>query len=246
MDWFENEDFWRECYPAMFPPDRFAVADEQVDQVLTLARFGGRTVLDLCCGPGRHSCAFAQRGCNVTGVDRSPFLLERARQRAAEVGVEVEWVLEDMRRFRRPEAFDLACSMFTSFGYFTGEAEELQVLRNVAESLKAGGVFVIDVLSKERLARVYQSAMCTELSDGSSMLQRPQVVDDWTRVRNEWTLFKDGHCRTFHFEHFVYSGRELKDRLLACGFESVKLFGDLAGAPYGIDAARLIAVARKA
>jgi SAM-dependent methyltransferase len=246
VDWFEDEDFWRECYPMMFPPERFAASDEQVEQALSLAKPLGRAALDLCCGPGRHSCALAQRGFAVTGVDRSAFLLQHARERAAGMGVEVEWVNEDMRRFRRPAAFDLACSMFTSFGYFTSDAEELQVLRNVAESLRPGGVFVMELLGKERLARVYQDAHCIDLPDGSSMLQRHQILDDWTRVRNEWTLIKDGRCRTFRFEHFVYSGRELKDRLLASGFESVQLFGDLAGAPYGIEAMRLVAVARKA
>ena len=47
------------------------------------------------------------------------------------------------------------------------------------------------------------------------------------------------------FEHTIYSGRELKDRLLHCGFGSVQLYGSLAGAPYDQDAARLVAVARK-
>ncbi|HEV3317940.1 MAG TPA: methyltransferase type 11, partial [Candidatus Angelobacter sp.] len=62
---------------------------------------------------------------------------------------------------------------------------------------------------------------------------------------SEWILIKDGHTRSFNFEHTVYSGRELKDRLLSCGFEQVQLFGDLQGAPYNLDALRLIAVARK-
>src|ERR1700736_5314196 len=116
MQWFENEDFWRELYPYMFPADRFAAAHEQVDQVLALSGSSGRRVLDLCCGPGRHAVDFAQRGFEVTGVDGSPFLLGKARERAVEAGIAVEWVLEDMRRFRRPAAFDLACSLFTSFG----------------------------------------------------------------------------------------------------------------------------------
>src|SRR6266446_3637483 len=182
MPWFENEDFWRILYPYMFPVERFSAASEQVSQIVALTKFSGRTVLDLCCGPGRHAVEFAQRGFNVTGVDRSPFLLDRARERASEAGVTVEFVAEDMRRFRRPSSFDLACNLFTSFGYFENADEDLQVLRNIHESLKPGGVFVIDVISKERLARVWQNAICTELHDGSTLLQRPQVRDDWTRI----------------------------------------------------------------
>lgn len=245
MEWFEDETFWRELYAYMFPPERISAAASQVEQVLLLAHLSGGAVLDLCCGPGRHAVEFARRGFTVTGVDRSPFLLERARERAAESGVTVEWVLEDMRRFERASAFNLACSLFTSFGYFEREEEDLEVLRHVHRSLKPGGALVLEMLGKERLARVYQPTVCTEFPDGALLLQRHEVRSDWSRIRNEWMLLKDGRYRTFHFEHTIYSGRELKERLLASGFAEVQLFGDLEGAPYGVDAARLVAVARK-
>src|SRR5437773_5500468 len=118
MEWFENETLWRELYPYVFSLERLAAAESQVAAILALTGVTGGAVLDLCCGPGRHAVEFARRGFRVTGVDRSPFLLERAMERASESAVEVEWVLDDMREFRRPAAFDLACNLFTSFGYF--------------------------------------------------------------------------------------------------------------------------------
>lgn len=245
MEWFENEDFWRELYPYMFPAERFLAAREQVDQILTLSGCSRGKVLDLCCGPGRHAVEFAKHGLEVTGVDGSAFLLDRARERARDAGVPVEWVHEEMRRFRHPSAFDLACSLFTSFGYFADETDDLRVLRNVRESLRDGGVFVIDVISKERVARNWKDSLVTEFPDGALLLQRPQVRNDWSRLENEWVLVKDGRSRSFRFEHTIYSGRELKDRLVACGFEHVQLYGDLAGSCYGVDAQRLVAVARK-
>jgi SAM-dependent methyltransferase len=245
MEWFQDEEFWRELYPYMFPAERFAAAAEQVDQILALAGCSGGKVLDLCCGPGRHAVEFAKRDWEVTGVDGSSFLLDRARERAREAGMPVEWVQEDMRSFRRPAAFDLACSVFTSFGYFADEKEDLLVLQNVRESLRDGGVFVIDVIGKERLARNWQDTLVTEFADGSLLLQRPRVLQDWTRVQNEWILVKDGRSRIFRFEHTIYSGRELKDRLTASGFLDVKLYGSLEGDEYGLDARRLVVVARK-
>src|SRR5579862_2303644 len=245
MEWFEDEEFWRELYPYMFPVERFAAAPEQVSQIVALSGCGGGKVLDLCCGPGRHAVEFAKRAWEVTGVDGSSFLLDRARERGREADVAVEWVQEDMRRFRRQAAFDLACSVFTSFGYFEDEEDDLRVLRNVQESLREGGVFVIDVISKERLARNWQDALVTEFADGSLLLQRPRVRADWSRVQNEWILVKDGRSRSFRFDHTLYSGRELKDRLRACGFQDVKLYGNLEGGEYGLEARRLVAVARK-
>jgi SAM-dependent methyltransferase len=245
MGWFENEDFWREFYPFMFSDERFAATPDEVTRILALIQCTGGSVLDLCCGPGRHSVELARRGFQVTGVDRSPFLLAKARELAAASGASVEWVEQDMRNFARPATFDLALSLFTSFGYFEDEQDDLRVLRNIHQSLKENGVMIIEVLGKERLARVWKDTMCNELADGSLIFQRPQIHDDWTRIRSEWTLVKDARSRTFTFEHTIYSGRELKDRLMNCGFKQVQLFGDIQGSPYGLDAQRLIAVARK-
>jgi SAM-dependent methyltransferase len=134
-----------------------------------------------------------------------------------------------MRSFVRPATFDLACNLFTSFGYFKDEQDDLRVLRNLHQSLKDTGVLVIEALGKERLARTWQNAIGAELADGSLIVQRPQVRDNWCRISSEWTLIKDGRARSFTFEHSIYSGRELKDRLLSCGFQQAQLFGDLEG-----------------
>ena len=245
MEWFENDDFWRDFYPYMFSAERFAAAPEEVNRIMALTGRSNGSVQDLCCGPGRHSVEFARKGFQVTGVDQSTYLLDRAREHASATGVSIEWVREDMRNFVRPNSFDLACNMFTSFGYFKEEEENLRVLRNLYQSLKANGVLIIEALGKERLARVWLNAQCTDLPDGSMLVQRPKLRDDWTRIASEWTLIKEGRARSFNFEHTVYSGRELKESLLNAGYNRVQLFGSLQGAPYDLEAIRLIAVAHK-
>lgn len=145
-----------------------------------------------------------------------------------------------------PAAFDLAYCLWTSFGYFDDDRDDLRTLRNVYESLSTGGVFVIEVLGKEVYARLRQNAFCEKLPDGSLLLQRAEVVADWTRVRDEWVFIQDERAKSFHVEFTIYSGRELRDRLLEAGFTSVKLHGDLEGKPYGAEASRLVAVAGKA
>jgi SAM-dependent methyltransferase len=216
-----------------------------VEQILTLTAFRGHNVLDLCCGPGRHAIAFARRGFKVTGVDRSPFLLERARERAAEAAVDLTWIGEDMRHFRMPESFDLVCNMYSSFGYFEEDGDNHRVLSNARDSLTPDGVLIMEMLGKERAARVWRDVLCAEYEDGALLVQRPQVRGDWSRIHNQWIVLKDGRYRSFKFEHSIYSGRELKDLLNKNGFADVRLYGDFAGAPYDADATRLIAVARK-
>jgi SAM-dependent methyltransferase len=159
--------------------------------------------------------------------------------------VSLELVQADMREFRRPGVYDLALSLFTSFGYFEAPADDVLVLRNVRASLRPRGVFVMDMFGKECLARNFQRTRSRTLADGALLIERCEIVDDWTRADNEWILLRgDRVVRIWRFRLTVYSGLELRDRLHEAGFADVSLHGDLEGAPYGLDSTRLVAVAR--
>jgi len=244
-NWFEDEGLWSSTYRFMFPATSFDQAVEHADQIADLSGVHNGALLDLCCGPGRYAVPLALRGFSVTGVDRTSFLLDRARDYAVEKGAAIEWVLEDMRHFIRADSFDLAINMFTSFGYFDDPAENMGVLRNVHASLKRQGVFMIDVAGKEILARIFESTGSKELQDDSLIVQRRRVTDDWSRMENEWLIIRDGSTRTLRLRHWIYSGRELREMLEAAGFSSVTIHGDLDGSPYNQLAKRLVAVARK-
>src|SRR4029453_2527146 len=240
-EWFDNDSFWRELYDWMFFEERFRLAEAQLDKLLALTDPAGKSVLDLCCGPGRFSIPLAQRGLSVTGVDRTKYLLDKARARARAAKVKVQWVRQDMRDFVRAGAFDLGNCMYTSFGYFDDKSEDVVVLNNLFASLRPGGVCLIDVLSKERLARIFQPTVSDTLPDGTMLVQRHEIFDDWTRIRNEWLLIRKNKSSRFTFHHTVYSGQELRDRMEHVGF-AVRLYGSLDGTDYGPNAERLIAV----
>lgn len=251
--WYEREEFWRDLYPYMFDDKRLTAGAEQVAQLLELTGLNAankrdtRNVLDMCCGPGRHSVALAARGWSVTGVDRTPFLLNKARERADAARVQVEFVEQDMRDFRRLDSFDLALSLFTSFGYFVTEEEELQVLRNLHDSLRPGGLAVIDVKGKEGLARHFRPSNCDSYDDGTMLVQRHRILAEFTRMEQDWILVgADDRVRRHTFGHFLYSGRELRDLLQIAGFSAVQLYGGFDGSEYGREAHRLVAVAHKA
>src|SRR5262245_16363667 len=164
--WFEDESFWSELYPFMFPEERFHLSEEQIEKILTLVGYKEGAVLDLCCGPERHSLALARRGIQVTAVDRSEFLLRKAKEEAAKLNLEIEFVSDDMRQFLRSDSFSLILNMFTSFGYFDDKEDDLKVLQNAYRSLKPRGTILIELLGKEPLARRYLATISTELGDG--------------------------------------------------------------------------------
>lgn len=243
-DWFADDAFWEAFHPVMFPEAGYAGAEEQVAALLELAGRPEGAVLDLACGPGRHAIALARRGFTVTGVDRSAFLLAKARERSRAAGLDVEWVEADMGDFVRPGAFHLALNLATSFGYFPTAEENQRVLRGVHASLAPGGVFVIELTAKEVLARIYQPTRSRDVP-GGIIVQRQQVVEAWSQMANEWLVIDPEGVKSFRFQHWIYSAQELKEMLLAASFESVRLFGDFSGAAYGPDSGRLVACARK-
>lgn len=150
LPWYEEDDFWETMAPTMFTQQRWEDTPTEVEQVITLLGVEpGAHVLDLCCGVGRHSLELARRGFCVTGVDRTQPYLDRASKQAEAEGLEVEFVHSDMRTFCRPDAFHAVVNLFTSFGYFEDPEDDRQVVLNVYRSLKAGGVFLVEMMGKE-------------------------------------------------------------------------------------------------
>jgi SAM-dependent methyltransferase len=246
-EWYADERFWQAFYPFLFGEKRFDEARTQVEPLVgALELAGDESILDLCCGPGRFTVPLALRGFAVTGVDRSPFLLGKAREHAAGQNADVEWVQQDMREFSRPGAFDVVLNLFTSFGYFEDENEDLAVLRNMHASLVPGGKLLMDLSSKEWVGKVFQPVHAEEVEDGSILVERHRIEDGWERIVNEWILIRGESVERFHFTHRLYSGRELRDRLDTAGFTDVRLMGGLDGRPFDHEAERLVVLARRA
>lgn len=242
--WFENDSFWREGYRFMFSDDAFRAASDQVEQIINLTGVGVGHVLDLGCGPGRHAVPLALKGLKVTAVDASPFLLGKAKEYAKESNVTIDFVQADMRAFSRPDSFNLAVSMFSSFGYFADRSDDRRVAVNLHNSLRSGGLALIDVMSKELTGR-FKDTWVTE-AENVTKVERHEIIDNWTRIKSEWLLIRDGSVQRFEYCVRIYSGQELIDLLRDVGFGDVMLYGDLNGLSYGPSARRLIAVARRA
>lgn len=243
--WHEDDAFWIARDRFMFSPQARERAIADLEHVVTFLQIAtGAAVLDMCCGPGRHCIELARRGYRVTAVDRTAAYLDQARRLADEAGVNVDVVQDDMRCFCRPDGFDAAVNLFTSFGYFDDPAEDRQVLVNLHRSLKAGGRLVMDMMGKEILARVFQPRTWEE-QDGVLLAAERHVERDWSwmKVRE---IYMDGTRREERtFEHRLYSAAELKGLLLNVGFAEVRVFGSMDGVPYDQHARRLVAVARK-
>lgn len=246
--WFEDDTLWESVESFLFSQFRSSeITVREAEQILTLVHPPqGAAVLDLCCGPGRHSLEFARRGFQVTGVDRTARYLETARGAATREGLTVEFVQEDMRHFHRPDAFDLALNLFSSFGYFEDGTEDLRVLRHLHISLKPGGQVLLEMAGKEPLARMFQPRTWHRHAERDEYLLEERLVQEgWSWIENHWIWIHGPEQKVFTFGIRLYSGAELRALLSAAGFSTVQLYGSLAGTPYDQTAQRLVAVATK-
>ena len=123
-------------------------AQKFMDNLLTLLHPKSQEkILDLACGKGRHSRYLNQKGYDVTGIDLSEQSIRYARKYENE---RLHFDVHDMRVVYKPETFDFILNLFTSFGYFDNETENVVALCAAAKSLKHGGKMVIDFMNTNR------------------------------------------------------------------------------------------------
>ncbi len=244
-EWFDDDSFWENFAGYMFSPERLAATGAEVDRMISLlGTTSGARILDLCCGPGRHSLEFARRGFLVTGVDRTRSYLDKARTSAGAQQLVVEFVDSDMRDFARPDTFDGAINFFTAFGYFDDPNDDLKVARNLCDSLKPGARLIIDVVGKEIIARDFRARDFNRRGN-EIVLEERRVLEGWKRLDCKWTMFQGDARHESRLSMRLYSGAELEALLLKAGFAKVDLYGSLNSSAYDQTAERLIGVATK-
>ncbi len=105
-------------------------------------------ILDLPCGEGRHAVQIHKLGFQVQGMDLSKTLIDRAKLKETEG---LSFKVHDMRRAIPKETFDLVLNLYTSFGYFKTETEDLKMLNSIHAGLKKGGTMVLDFLNMNKV-----------------------------------------------------------------------------------------------
>lgn len=102
-------------------------------------------ILDLACGKGRHAKYLSKLGYNVTGVDLSPTSIQFAKRYEND---RLHFDVHDMS-LPYPKKFDAVFNLFTSFGYFKNEDDNLKTIKAIKSELKPNGCGVIDFLNSE-------------------------------------------------------------------------------------------------
>jgi ubiquinone/menaquinone biosynthesis C-methylase UbiE len=240
------KNWWRSFFSplagkVMFEP-RMDRSGAEVDAVLRRTRTRpGASILDLACGTGRHTLIFAQKGYDVVGLDYSqPYLREaREKLRNSKRGIRCRFVRGDMRyasRYVGRDAFDLAVSLYNSFGYFDRRSDDRRMLREVFRVLRPGGAFVINTLRESGVRRRFK----TPLNVGHEPVKNVFALDDarydaaHRRTISNWVIVdarkRRARIERLRFGQNVYSHAALKALLRAAGFRIERAWGALDGA----------------
>jgi SAM-dependent methyltransferase len=241
-DWFERS--FREDYLLVYKHRDEASADAEISNMLAHLPIPptGR-VLDLCCGSGRHSRALARRGYEVVGVDLSPVLLELAQEQ--NVYPNLAFYQYDMRDIPFEAEFDIVVNLFTSFGYFSSDAENAKVVANMAKALKQGGEVVIDYLNPAYV-KAHLVPQSTRETNGLLIDERRWIEDGFVKKQITVRDVESAEPRQYMEQVRLYEAGEMRLMLERAGFGKIQMFGDYTYAPYREeDSQRMIFYASK-
>jgi ubiquinone/menaquinone biosynthesis C-methylase UbiE len=223
-------------YGTWLTPELDELQTELVWRLLELEP--GAELLDVACGHGRIAHRLAERGARVTGLDADPFFLATAR----EAGSGADFVEGDMRSLPFSDAsFDAALLWFTSFGYFDDDGNRA-VLRELRRVLRPGGRAAVDVQNLPRLLATFQRQ--SFVRRGADVMLDEHVFDEEARmIETSRTYIRGGNVREIHYRVRCFMPDELREWLLAAGFDEVELRGN-EGEPLPPESRRVIAVGR--
>lgn len=216
------------------------------------------TILDLACGYGRLSVPLAQEGYRVIGFDFSEYLLNIAKNKAKEAGLDVSFVKGDMRDLHFRNEFDAIINIFTSFGYFGNVKDDLAVLRGVQRGLKGGGYFLMDLANSPRkMSWLYEngdidretgelvSEHSETLSNGLTVNRMERLDVGTLRWQMKTSWLEKGEERSYRTNVRMYFLAELRQLIKESDLSVEQVYGDFDASPYQADSRRILILSRK-
>ena len=185
-------------------------------------------ILDVGCGTGRHAIELSKRGYNVTGIDLSESQLKRAKEKAAENNLTIDFQRQDARSLPFNNEFDVAI-MLCGGGFSLMETDEMnfEILKNVTKSLKPQAKFIFNAPNglfplHNNVDEFYASAAV----EGNSICKN-STFDLMTFRDHNTVEFEDddGNKKTLECNERYYVPCEITWMLKSLGYTIIDIFG---------------------
>lgn len=197
-------------------------------------------VLDVACGKGRHSIYLNKKGLDVTGFDLSAESIAHNKQFEND---SLEFYRHDMRHVFRVNYFDYVLNLFSSFGYFDSEHDNLRCMQANATALKKNGIFVMDYFNAAKI-RKNGNQQHQVLVNGIKFLITKTIVD--SQVIKKISFEDKG--KKFQFEEHVwlFSAEKFQEYFRKAGLKVTGMYGNYSLDPYDENTSeRLILIGTK-
>lgn len=194
-------------------------------------------ILELCCGTGRLTLPIAQAGYKICGVDYTPSMLEQAKAKAAEAGLEINFIEADIRTLDLQEKFDLIFIPFNSIHHLYRNEDLFKTLECVKKHLKEEGLFLLDCFNPD-IRYIVESEKGQKViaeyttGDGREILIRQTMrYENATQInRIEWHYFINGEFHSIqNLDMRLFFPQELDSYLKCAGFNIIHKFGSFVG-----------------
>ena len=204
---------------------------EQWSQYLikTLSAYPLDTGLDVGCGGGYFTRALQRHGYQMTGMDVSTEMLDKAQRTAFSEGVRSEYILGDVSKGKIARKYSFVTAINDCFNYV--EKGRLKTaLKNVYGALKKGGIFLFDVSSEKKFREKFMDAVNVDDRDDVTYFSFARLDGEVATL--DVTLYvkgKDGKYERFDEQHvqYVYTEAELSAALEEIGFTVLRVEGHL-------------------
>ncbi len=229
-------EWWRKLFNALYVKTDGDVVENsentrrEVDFIMSAAAIQPHsTILDLCCGQGRHCIELARRGFkNVNGVDRSRYLIRLAKKRAQNEGLQVVFKEGDARNPRLPEnTFDCVAIMGNSFGYFSNKKDDEKVLTMVGKILRPSGQIVLDITDGAYMAEHFDRRSWEWIDEHHFVCRERSISQDGDRLISREVIVHDesGVIADQFYAERLYTRDGITRLLEKCGFRNVRHHG---------------------
>ena len=190
-------------------------------------------ILDVGCGTGRHAIELTQRGYRVTGVDLAESQLGRAREKARDQHLCIEFLRHDARNLPFHAEFDVVL-MLCEGGFPLMETDEMnfEILKNVTRALKDSGTFIFTTLNGLFPLFNNVEAFCAQAAQAGNAAYTGNTFDLMTFRDSNTTEFVDdsGNKKTLSCNERYYVPSEITWLLKTLGYASIDIFGAKLGA----------------
>ena len=200
-------------------------------------------ILDIACGAGRHLVWLGGQAELAVGVDRSEELLGEAGRRLDEAGVGAKLACADMRKLPFEAEFTCVTLLFTSFGYFATDKENLSVIAQAGGVLRSGGVFWLDYMNEAHVRRTLEPF--SRESNGELVIEQRRRITKEGRVEKEIRITGEGVERCMNESVRLYKREQVEEMFGQCGLSIAGVWGDFEGRQQSSDSPRLIIMGRK-